>query len=270
MTHARVTVIMPTLENRSEKLERATASVRAQTFSRWELFIIHNDGPRERWFQAATGGVVHIRLGQPHPTPGHWNRLLGGLLAATEFVAYLDDDNMWRPRHLEVLVRALDDHPECGFAYSKMQYMESDARSGQVLGDGMVDATGAVNHIDASMIVHRTELLRDVATWDPHSAPPDLRYALDGYVVQKWLDAGVNYAWVDETTVDYSGIGYSLDGGAALAAIQSAYDGHTAYSDEVKDQPTWVPASTVIDGREMPWREGDVAMLNPDRHDGAE
>ena len=28
----------------------------------------------------------------------------------------------------------------------------------------------------------------------------------------------------------------------------------------------WVAAPTVIDGKEMPWREGDVAMLNPERN----
>jgi len=218
-SRARVTVITPTLARRVEKLVVAAASVKAQTFQQWRHLII-SDGPPvdpdvdSYGFQALRRTIdwrTHgMFLGAHHETPGHWNRLLGGLLAETPYVAYLDDDNTWRPRHLELAVRALDEHPEVGFVYPRMQRPEGD-----VLGTDPLRVGRCINYIDASMLVHRRELLSEVATWDPHQAPEHLRYALDGFVVQKWLIAGVRYVQIPEITVDYSGVGYWLDGGGA-------------------------------------------------------
>lgn len=213
MNTARVTVITPTLARRLPKLLAAVKSVDAQTFIAWRHFIIADgppggSGPRPEPFPDDRRSGVF--LGAHHGTPGHWNRLLGGLLAETPYIAYLDDDNTWRPRHLELAVRALDEHPEVGFVYPRMQRPEGD-----VLGTDPLRVGRCINYIDASMLVHRRELLSEVATWDPHQAPEHLRYALDGFVVQKWLIAGVRYVQIPEITVDYSGVGYWLDGGGA-------------------------------------------------------
>ncbi len=206
---ARVTIVTPTLPQRHHKLLTACFSVKDQSFADWTHLIIPN-GPDPALPVSSGGRVRVLPLGCPHPTPGHWNRVLGGLLADTEFVAYLDDDNAWRPRHLEVLVAALDADPTLGFAYSQMQYAD-----GHVLGDGDLRATGALNHIDASMIVHRTELLADKATWDPQTVPDREAYAMDGILVDRWLALGVTFAFVPEITVDYSGVNYWADGGGA-------------------------------------------------------
>jgi len=223
----RVTVITPTLARRAEKLRAAAASVRAQTFEAWNHLIIP-DGPRPQRDGSDYGSLIDVCnadaqnrafslfLGAHHDTPGHWNRLLGGLLATTEYVAYLDDDNTWRPRHLELAVEALDANPWAGFAFSLMQ-----GPDGRILGHAGLAPGRCINYIDASMIVHRRELLSTVATWDPHMAPPDLRYALDGFLVDKWLSAGVRWVQVPEVTADYSGVGYWIDGGGAPLAPNS-------------------------------------------------
>lgn len=203
-----VTVITPTVVARVTKLADACLSVNAQTFTEWEHLIIPNDYTPNAGLVIAQSRRRVVRLGTPHPTPGHWNRVLGGLLADTPYVAYLDDDNTWRPRHLEVMLQALRD-TGADFAYGKMAYTD-----GRILGDGRINETGALNNIDASMFVHKTELLRNVATWDPHTAG-QYSYAMDGVLVQRWLDAGCSYAWVDEVTVDYKQVGYWIDGGGA-------------------------------------------------------
>ncbi len=82
----------------------------------------------------------------------------------------------------------------------------------KILGDGRLRDTGALCHIDASMFVHRTDLLKDIATWDPHTAG-DNWYAMDGVLIQKWLDAGVEFVFVPEVTVEYLQVGYHIDGG---------------------------------------------------------
>lgn len=210
----KVTVITPTMPLRHAKLQNACRSLQNQTFRDWTHLVIPNgfDGGVEQALRAIghleRRNVRVVSLGRPHPTPGHWNRVLGGLLADTPYVAYLDDDNLWRPRHLEVLVNALEANPAAGFAYSQAQYID------HVLGDGRIAPGSTVNHIDASLIVHRVELLSEVATWDPHHASND-SYALDGMLVDYWLRRGVKFEFVREITVDYLQIGYWLDGGGA-------------------------------------------------------
>jgi hypothetical protein len=130
-------------------------------------------------------------------------------LAATEYTAYLDDDNLWLPRHLEVLVDALDTHPEAGFAYAQMVYSDGST----TVGDADLAPGHAINFIDTSMVCHRTSLLSEVASWYPFQAPEALRYALDGFLVDTWLRQGVRPVFVPEVTVRYLAQGYWLDGG---------------------------------------------------------
>jgi glycosyltransferase involved in cell wall biosynthesis len=212
----KVTVITPTMPRRHEKLQNACRSLQNQTFKDWTHLIVPNgyDGSLDHAMRQIghTGQNVRVvPLGRPHPTPGHWNRVLGGLLAETPYIAYLDDDNLWRPRHLEVLIQALEENPKAGFAYSQAAYID------HVLGDGNIAPGRTVNNIDASLVVHRVELLSEIATWDPHHAQGD-SYALDGMLVDYWLRRGVQFVFVPEITVDYLQVGYWVDGGGALVA----------------------------------------------------
>jgi glycosyltransferase involved in cell wall biosynthesis len=185
---ARVTVVTPTIATRHAKLEAAMASVQAQTFRDWVHLVIP-DGPDPTLFTNDLRTRV-VPLGRPHRAMGNWNRMLGGLLADTPLIAYLDDDNLWRPRHLEVLVGALENNPSAGFAYAQMEYAD-----GRVLGD----ETPAMYHIDTSMIVHRVELL-DIANWGIPVSDP---YIMDGLLVERWIAAGITSIFVPEVTVDY-------------------------------------------------------------------
>jgi glycosyltransferase involved in cell wall biosynthesis len=216
-TDRRVTVIIPTLANRHAKLYDAIQSVQLQSFTDWELLVIPN-GPDDWLLDWIPRCGQVIPLGRPHPTPGHWNRVLGGLLAETPLIAYLDDDNTWRPDHLELLVAALDAAPEAGFAFSQMLTPHG------VFFDGQLRPGQTVGHVDSSVLVHRAELLTEVATWDPHRArevlplDPNATYAMDGCLVDLWLQAGVGFRFVPEVTVDYSQTGYWVDGGGVGAA----------------------------------------------------
>src|SRR5439155_13560576 len=161
-----VTIITPTLPNRHGKLQAACKSNQNQTFREWTHLIIPNgyDGQMDQTLRQIGHFNSRVRvqaLGRPHPTPGHWNRLLGGLLAQTPYIAYLDDDNLWRPQHLKILVDLLDSNPGIGFAYSQLKCGE------RVLGDGKISPGNTVTNIDVSQVVHRAELLIEVATWDP-------------------------------------------------------------------------------------------------------
>src|SRR5262245_16317625 len=116
-------------------------------------------------------------------------RSVGACVASGQYIAYLDDDNFYRPQHLRKLV-ALLAGTDIDFAYGKFQ----DHRQHRVVGK----LPPGHNHIDTSAIVHKAELL----------TLPDCQwraagYASDADLVYRWLAQGARYAFLDEITFDY-------------------------------------------------------------------
>jgi glycosyltransferase involved in cell wall biosynthesis len=103
-----VSVIVPT-HNRPEMLAEALASVRAQTFTDYEIIVVSNgELPRTaaasqkvavlagaRWFVLADGNVSAARNFGIERTKGEW-------------IAFLDDDDLWLPDKLERQMKALE------------------------------------------------------------------------------------------------------------------------------------------------------------------
>ncbi len=115
----KVSVLTPTY-NRPAYLADAIRSVRRQEFDDWEMFVI-NDGGVDvgdvvRRF--ADPRITYVPLGENHGKAACLNMALQR--ARGEYVAYLDDDDLWYPDHLSTLVGALDDNPHVGVAYSDL------------------------------------------------------------------------------------------------------------------------------------------------------
>jgi glycosyltransferase involved in cell wall biosynthesis len=184
-----VSVVTPTWQRRWELLERCVPSVQAQTYPSVEHVVV-SDGPDSDLAGRIPAGVRFEELAEHDPEArwGHWARLRGLEMATGEFIAYLDDDNAFRPRHLERLVAALDDNPDAAFAYSQMLVHPH----GSIVGTD----PPAYCHIDTSIIVHRRGLL-DLGTWEP-SLP-----SIDWDIVDRWMQAGAKWTFVAEVTVDY-------------------------------------------------------------------
>jgi glycosyltransferase involved in cell wall biosynthesis len=115
----RVTVIVPT-RDRDALLRQALASVKANAEPSLDLeILVIDNGTGEstrsvadeigaRYLRCSTQGVSAAR-----------NR---GLEAATgEYVAFIDDDDVWFPRHLRVLVDWLAERPEYGAVLGQVQ-----------------------------------------------------------------------------------------------------------------------------------------------------
>lgn len=109
----RVSVIVSTY-NRAGYLREALASVRAQTYTDWEC-IVADDGSTDgteaqmRSLAAHDPRLVYVRLpngGRPGRT-----RNAGVASARGELLAFLDDDDLWLPRKLELQVEVLDQEP---------------------------------------------------------------------------------------------------------------------------------------------------------------
>ena len=106
-----VSVVIPTYRH-AEYVEETLSSVFAQTFSDYEVIVVNDGSPddtaarlrplaqagRVRYFEQANAGQAAAR-----------NRGLAE--ARGEFVAYLDDDDLWPPDKLAWQVAALREHP---------------------------------------------------------------------------------------------------------------------------------------------------------------
>ena len=124
-----VSVITPTWQRHDLLLKRCIPSVQAQTYPEIEHVIISDGGDPELALKvAALYPALHVPPIHFHQLDndlrgGQWGvmpRLHGLELATGDLIAYLDDDDAYRPNHVELLVQALAEDPEAGFAYSQM------------------------------------------------------------------------------------------------------------------------------------------------------
>jgi len=101
-----VSVIIPT-HSRPEMLRDAIESVLAQTFQDFEIIVVNDAGPDVSAMAFSSGGskIIHLRHDQRRERSAARNT---GLTAARgKYVAYLDDDDIFYPDHLEKLVSVL-------------------------------------------------------------------------------------------------------------------------------------------------------------------
>jgi glycosyltransferase involved in cell wall biosynthesis len=104
------TVLMPT-HNHVEPLRHSVASVLAQTLPDFELFIVGDGATRDTvaMARALERNDSRIRFFDlpKGPRKGEINRHEALRAASGRFVAYIGDDDLWMPQHLQVLDAAL-------------------------------------------------------------------------------------------------------------------------------------------------------------------
>jgi glycosyltransferase involved in cell wall biosynthesis len=127
----RVSVVVPAY-NRAHLLGRTLDSVIAQTVTDWEL-VVSDDGstdgtadvaeryaradPRIRVVHASNAGVAEAR-----------NRGFVATDRRSEYVTFLDSDDLWLPDTLEAMTRELDDRPDLVAVYGLARCIDSDDR----------------------------------------------------------------------------------------------------------------------------------------------
>ncbi len=115
-----VSVILPTY-NRLQYLQQAVDSVLAQTFTDWEL-IIADDGSDEstRAYLSTWESVPRMRvLLLPHLGNPGAVRNVALREARGEYIAFLDSDDLWMPRKLELQLATLRASPDCQWSYTE-------------------------------------------------------------------------------------------------------------------------------------------------------
>ena len=121
-----VSVIMPTF-NRLQFLAPAVDSVRAQTYTDWEL-IIADDGSdaASRAYLQTLHAPPRVRViwlahsGRPAMARNAALREAHG-----EYVAFLDSDDIWLPRKLERQIGSLRRHPQREWSYTAFAVVDA-------------------------------------------------------------------------------------------------------------------------------------------------
>ena len=105
-----ISVIIPT-HNRRELLAGAVESVRAQTFRDWDLLIVDDgsdDGTDRDWSDPGDPRIRYLRTERKGVSAA---RNLGIQQAKSPWIGFLDSDDTWLPRKLEIQLSALESQP---------------------------------------------------------------------------------------------------------------------------------------------------------------
>ncbi|WP_341975708.1 glycosyltransferase family A protein [Microbacterium sp. LWO13-1.2] len=194
-----VTVIIPT--NRGGRyLEEAVASVRAQTAPVREILLVDDGSPEPGLSEIASGlGLRYLR----QPASGlSVARNAGAAAAEGEWIAYLDDDDVWHPERIEEQLRALVTMPDAVAVCTGGWYMDAD---GVTFGSGW----GARQATSAQMIAYdelppriTTLLIRRDSFLTEGGCRTAMEPAEDNDLILRLLQIG-EFANVDRQLVGY-------------------------------------------------------------------
>ncbi len=122
----KVSVIITTF-NRPEYACEAIDSVLSQSFNDFEVIVV-DDGSVSKTKEALEkyGSRIHY-IFQDHKGRSV-ARNTGINAAGGEYIAFLDDDDVWLPGKLEKQVAFLDSHPEIGLVHAFIEIMDEDGR----------------------------------------------------------------------------------------------------------------------------------------------
>jgi glycosyltransferase involved in cell wall biosynthesis len=191
-----ISIVIPTY-NRPNDLEKALNSIFEQTHQNFEIFLIGDCCPhldnflvyyyknsrddRLKWFNLqennGPGGAVPRNYALK-------------MLCSTKWIAYLDDDNVWKPDHLESLIKCTQENPDASYVFSSMLiddkeiFFKEQPRKGR---------------IDTNCIMHTFDLLVKHGLWKNRI---EGGYAHDWEFISRWKDE--KYAFTGKCTVVYN------------------------------------------------------------------
>lgn len=197
------TVVVPTYQRHDLLFNRSLPSVMAQTENGFECLVVADgrDQELDRQMNRLHAQDPRFIYWELEGHRGGWGapcRQFGAEQSQGKIVAYLDDDNAWRPNHLEALKFAFDNSvPAIDFAWTQMEVKGQN----RIVGDGLP----AIGHIDSSIIAHRQGVLEKFGGW-PKAEEAD--YLQDGKTVEQWVRNGARGFFIEQVTVDYFPPGY--------------------------------------------------------------
>jgi len=168
----KVSVIMPTY-NRVGIIRRAIDSVLNQSFKDFELIIVDDgstDDTREMISKISDKRLITTSLATNKGSSAARNEGLS--LAKGKLIAYLDTDNVWHNKFLEVMVSELKVPYLMAYCSQNLFLVSGSKLPGKVIGRRVrnVEYNPAKltfeNYIDLNSVVHTKEVLKNVGEFD--------------------------------------------------------------------------------------------------------
>jgi glycosyltransferase involved in cell wall biosynthesis len=127
---ALVSIVLPTL-NGSRYIELALDALIAQTYTNWELIFVDGgstDGTQAiiDSYCARDARMRQVRDAQGLNLPASLNR--GFREVKGEYLAWISDDNVYRPNAIETLVRFLDENSDADVVYAAHTWIDAEGR----------------------------------------------------------------------------------------------------------------------------------------------
>lgn len=193
---ATVAVVMPTYR-RPERLRAAVASVLDQTVQDLAVLVV-DDGGGQVDGLPDDPRIVVLKLARNHGSPG-LARNVAIRLSRSPYLAFLDDDNTWRPDHLEQSLAALESG--AGMVYTALRRLREDGSELDVLSRPFNRAA----HRDSEWVDINAVVLRRFAgaRFDPWARPRWVHPREDWEFVHR-VSSRLRVRHVPVATVDYS------------------------------------------------------------------
>jgi len=203
-----ISVIIP-YYNREQFIDEAVRSVLAQTLQPLEVIIV-NDCSCEssrRYLDRYTGICKIVDLAVNVGLAG--SRNAGIRVAGGQFIALLDDDDVWLPEKLEIQRKYMEEHPDCSAVHSAVWAFFSDRQDElwRQFGPGTMTLAQALTELHwviPSTLMIRTPVIRALGGFDVR-----FRECEDRDFMIRCAAAGYRIEGIPEPLVRFRRIGHS-------------------------------------------------------------
>jgi len=166
-----ISVVVVT-RDRPALLKDALAGIARQTLAPLEV-VVADDGDAPLDPSGIEAGVLALRLLRSDARCAAAARNLGARAAMGEVLAFLDDDDVWHPAHLDGLARAFQD-PDAGLAYRDVDVVREEEAFGarierdrrRIARDWDPEMMRHDDYIPPSALAIRSDLFRTLSGFD--------------------------------------------------------------------------------------------------------
>jgi len=168
-----ISVVIPTYD-RPKLLSKAIESAIGQDYLCKETIVVGDSCPNLEELESEDHMLRVVNLNKNHGAGGAVPRNYAIMLAAGEYIAYLDDDNQWKSNHLSSVYEAIQT-ANAVYGFSSMEVDGKDLKFTEPKFQG----------IDTSCVVHHKDLIRRHGWWKDRI---DGGYAHDWEFISRWAD----------------------------------------------------------------------------------
>jgi len=164
-----VSIIVPTY-NRADLLATSLDSVARQTFTDYEIIVV-DDGSYDHTAEMIADRTERIRYLWQQNQGASEARNHALRIVHSEFVAFLDSDDLWQPTFLEAAVGRLRAHPDEALVYTDFISTRANGRPRRghrkrPFGGDVTEKLFAGTFIHTSAVVARSAIVRDAGGFD--------------------------------------------------------------------------------------------------------